>query len=149
MSYHLRLYNLNDKDALMGIFRSNMPHYFDPSELEPFRDFLADIKGTYFVCVENNKQIGAGGYYETEKGEARICWLMVDGSMHGKGIGRFMMQEFYNKIKQTGKSDRITLKTTQHTDKFYETLGYKTTQFEKDFWVKGLHLYFMEMKLNR
>ena len=147
MKYCLKTYNSNNKGAVIEIFRSNMPAYFDPSELAPFQKFLENIKGKYFVCELNDVVIGAGGYCEEEKGEARICWLMIHNSKHGNGAGRYMMQAFYDKIVEQKTFDRITLKTTQHTDKFYKTLGYETTYFEKDHWLKGMHLYFMEKVL--
>lgn len=147
MSLQLRVFRPEDKIRVIAIFRSNMPQFFDPSELEPFQQFLDDIKGDYFVCLKEDTIIGSGGFYETEEGEARICWLMIDHSSHSKGIGRFMMEEFRTKVISNGNSNRITLKTTQYTDKFYEKLGYHTTYFEEDFWVKGLHLYFMERSI--
>ena len=111
--------------------------------------FLESIIGQYFVCEIDEHLIGAGGYCEEGKGEARICWLMIHDSMHGKGAGSYMMQAFYDKVLEHKNFDRITLKTTQHSDKFYVTLGYETTHFEKDHWLKGMHLYFMEKDLKK
>ena len=133
-----------DEERLLEIFHSNVPKYFDVSEVAPFVEFLKKELTTYFVCLDKDHIVGAGGYMELELGEARICWIMVEAKLHGKGVGRFMMQEFAQKIRADKNYTRITLKTTQFTDKFYEKLGYKTTYFEKDFWIPGWHLYFME-----
>lgn len=145
--YRLEPFESKDEQILMELFISNMPDYFDPTEKPEFEKFLKDVKGKYWTCREENDYVGAGGYCEVEKGEARICWLMVQRQEHAKGVGRFMMERFKKLIEEEAYFNRITLKTTQHTDKFYEKLGYTTTRFEKDFWVKGLDLYFMELQL--
>lgn len=144
MNHELIRYSKEYREDLIEIFKSNMPKYFDPSELAPFEGFLDEIQGDYFVCKVEGKTLAGGGYARIGESEARICWLMVANELHGKGLGRFMMQQFYDLVIADGSFSRITLKTTQHTDKFYETLGYKTTLFEEDHWVKGMHLYFME-----
>ena len=133
-----------NKTRVMEIFESNVPKYFDAREKEPFNDFLDNIKGEYFIIRKDDLIVGAGGFCEESKGEARICWLMIDRESHFTGMGTLLMKEFEQRIEKRIEFERITLKTTQHTDKFYEKLGYKTQYTKNDFWFPGLHLYFME-----
>lgn len=143
------------KDRLMEVFDSNMPQYFDPTERQPFFDFLDDAKGFYkvsshyFVYLKDQKVIGAGGYLREKEGDARIIWLLVDQAMHGKGIGREMMAFFEAEIRRQKAYEMISLKTSQLTDVFYEKLGFKTLESADDHWGPGLHLRYMEKQLNK
>lgn len=147
MAYLLRPFE--DKDTLkaLAIFHSNLNDYFDPSEEKPFQQFLKNVRGKYFVCEQNATILGCGGYAHEREGDARICWLMVDRSMHTSGVGRFMMEAFQQKIKAEGSYRLISLQTSQHTDGFYEKLGYSTLYTKDNHWAPGMHLYYMEKQL--
>jgi len=102
---------------------------------------------SYFILKEKDVFLGAGGYWAETTSEARICWLMIHRDYHIKGFGAFMMKKFEDLIKEEEKYTKITLKTIQKTALFYQKLGYTTTYFEKDYWAKGLDLYFMEKSI--
>ena len=136
------------KLQVLEIFDSNVPDFFEVFERELFLDFLIKESENYFVLKEKAKIIGAGGYWPEAEAEARICWLMVHRNSHSRGFGAIMMNKFEELIIAERKYTKITLKTVQKTDQFYEKLGYTTTYFEKDHWAKGLDLYFMEKSIN-
>lgn len=140
----LERFGLPDKERVLEIFHSNTPNYYDLSEEAPFIEFLQRELPTYYTCKVGGKIISAGGFMKQEEGEARICWIMVDALYHGKGTGRFMLEQFEKQIRKDNQYQRITLKTTQFVNEFYKKLNYKTTYFEEDFWEKGWHLHFME-----
>jgi N-acetylglutamate synthase-like GNAT family acetyltransferase len=147
MAYRLRPFEDKDAPEAVSIFHSNLNDYFDPSEEAPFRHFLKNIRGKYFVCEQGNKVLGCGGYAHEQEGDARICWLMVDREVHASGVGRFMMDAFQQKIETEGVYHVISLQTSQHTDGFYEKLGYTTLYTKDDHWAPGMHLYYMEKQL--
>ena len=136
------------KQEVLEIFDSNVPEFFEPFEREPFEDFLSKELNSYFILSQSDETIGAGGYWKETESEARICWLMIHADYHTKGFGAFMMNSFEELIKTEKNYTKITLKTAQKTDMFYEKLGYTTTYFEKDHWAKGLHLYLMEKSIS-
>lgn len=143
------------KPRLMDIFDSNMPKYFDPTERQPFHDFLDDsnafykVESHYFVYLKNKEVLGAGGYLREKEGDARIIWLLVDQSMHSKGIGSEMMNFFEQEILKKKEYHMISLKTSQLTDVFYEKLGFVTLESADNHWGPGLHLRYMEKQLNK
>ncbi len=140
-------YNLSYKKETLNLFDSNVPEFFDPTEREPFVDFLSKKLDSYYIYQLNDKVVGAGGYWNENTHEARICWLMIDRHCHKEGIGKYMMNQLHHMIKKEGIYNLITLKTAQDAEGFYKKLGYETTYFEKDHWAEGLDLYFMEHPL--
>ncbi len=136
------------KAHLLRIFDSNVPDYFDHSERQHFENFLNKMNCPYFVYLDQNEVIGAGGFVREKEGDARIVWLMVDRNKHSSGVGRAMMEFFEERIKAQKTYEVISLMTSQHTDVFYEKMGYKTTKAEDDYWAKGMHLRYMEKRLN-
>ena len=140
-------YNSSYLNALLDLFDGNIPEYFDSTEKAPFKAFLEKEPANYFVLLNENKVVGAGGYaYESET-EGRIVWLLIDRNKHGKGFGKQLMNHFESEIKKNDAVNLISLMTSQLTDKFYEKLNYRTTRTENDYWVKGMHLYYMEKQL--
>ena len=136
------------KERLMEVFDSNAPGYFDPIERSQFEEFFAGFYGgDYFIYHEDDTIYGAGGFCTQNPGEARIVWVMVDEQKHGKGIGRTLMKYFEELIRARKEYQKVSLKTSQLTDVFYEKLGYKTLYTEKDHWGEGLDLVYMEMEL--
>jgi ribosomal protein S18 acetylase RimI-like enzyme len=133
---------------LLVIFEGNIPEYFDITEKPQFNNYLHNEPNNYFVSIDKGKVNGAGGFAFESPQEGRIVWLLVDRKIHGKGIGRELMEHFESEIKENQEVKLISLMTSQHTDKFYERLDYKTTRIENDYWAKGMHLYYMEKELN-
>ena len=148
MNIRFKAYHSDDEAKVLALFDSNQPDYFAPIERQPFIDFLrSSKKEVYEVMYEREQLIGAGGYCTQNPKEARIVWLMIHRSKHGKGLGKMMMQYFAQKIKKDAKFENISLMTSQLTDAFYAKLGFVTTREENDYWFKGMHLRYMEKKL--
>ena len=93
-------YSLTHREQVLNLFDSNVPEFFDPSERDPFVDFLKNKLESYYICLLNNEIVGAGGYWAENDHEARICWLMVHNTYHNNGIGRYMMNHFHEMIKK-------------------------------------------------
>ncbi|WMN11512.1 GNAT family N-acetyltransferase [Marivirga salinae] len=73
-----------------------------------------------------------------------ISWDIIKPSEHGKGIGRKLTQHRIQHIHTRPDIETIVVRTSQHTYKFYEKMGFKLLKVEKDYWAKGFDLYEME-----
>lgn len=135
-------------DSLLQAFDSNVPDYFDLTERPQFKSYIEEEPENYFVLKLNGELVGAGGFRLKSETEGRIVWLMVAAKYHGKSLGRELMEFLETEIMKNDKVDLISLMTSQLTDKFYEKLNYKTTRTEKDYWAKGMDLYYMEKEMN-
>lgn len=148
MNIHFKPYQSSDEAAVLAVFDSNQPDYFAPIERQPFLEFLSgDQKEVYEVMCLQDRLIGAGVYCTQSPKEARIVWFMVDRTFHGEGLGKKMLYRFMHNISLTNRYEKISLMTSQLTDAFYAKLGFVTTKSEDDYWFKGMHLRYMEKKI--
>lgn len=143
----IRPYTISDKSAVINLLRLNTPAFFAPAEELDFENYLESELEDYFVIIEKDKFIGCGGinYFPAEK-TARISWDMVDSTMHGKGIGKQLVEHRLQLLRKNPEIDLIVVRTSQHTFQFYEKMGFEIKQVEKDYWAEGFDLY--EMTLN-
>ena len=143
----IRPYILSDKSAVINLLRLNTPTFFAPAEERDFEQYLECELEDYFVVIEKDKIIGCGGinYFPSEK-LARISWDMVDSTMHGKGIGKQLVEHRLQLLRKNSEINLIVVRTSQHTFQFYGKMGFEIKQVEKDFWAEGFDLY--EMTLN-
>ena len=141
------------KNALLAIFKSNMPLYFAEEELPLFIAFLnKDVfVKNYAVVFQENSIVGCGGIalnqpteYTNEK-HVIMTWGMVDRKNHKVGFGKKLLEFRIQQAKVLFPGIKIALGTTQHTYGFFEKYGFKTVYFKKDHWSKGLDLYQMEL----
>jgi len=141
----IRPYIPIDKAAVLQLFDLNTPQYFDIAERARLVHYLDHETEDYFVVEENNEIIGAGGItYEPQAKVAVISWDIIKPTEHGKGIGRKLTQHRIQHINTKDEIDLIIVRTSQHTYKFYEKMGFKLLKVEKDYWAKGFDLYEME-----
>ncbi|CAL2102700.1 N-acetylglutamate synthase-like GNAT family acetyltransferase [Tenacibaculum sp. 190130A14a] len=140
----IRAFTKEDKESLLKLLDLNTPQYFDSSEKEDFIDYLENQTEDYFVVIEQNQIIGCGGinYFNNQK-EARISWDMIHPEFHGKGVGKKLMNHRLHVINNHKNIDHIVVRTSQFVHLFYEKMGFKLQRIEKDFWAKGIDMYFM------
>lgn len=150
-----KLYSEEYKQALIDIFKSNMPLYFADVELPLFEQFLdrdATKKGLYTILFYNDKPVACGGIalnqptLYTKEPHVIMTWGMVNNNNHKKGFGKTLLLHRIEQAKQLYPGIKIALGTTQYTYLFFEKYGFKTVFFEKDHWAPGLDLYQMELK---
>lgn len=142
------------KLALIEIFKSNIPLYFAPEELELFKVFLdrdASLRGPYNIVFDKDEIVGCGGIAlnqptkYTNEPHVIMTWGMVANAKHKNGYGKLLLQHRIQQAKVLYPEIKIALGTTQHTYQFFEKYGFKTVAYEKDHWAKGLDLYQMEL----
>lgn len=154
----IRLYKAADRDACIAIFNSNVPLYFDATEIRGLHHWLnAKDRGelayktnkqeVYYVLEENGVVVGCAGYYIPEsEARANMVWGMVQRNEHKKGFGSILLEYRIQQIKNTEPGLRITLDTSQHCNTFFEKFGFQTTKITPDGYGQGLHRYDMIMK---
>ncbi len=146
----IRPYIPSDQAAVLELFDANTPLYFDKTERKGLIDYLENEREDYFVVEEDEKLMGAGGInYELQTKTAVISWDIIKPSEHGKGIGRKLTEHRIQHINTKQEIDKIVVRTSQHTYKFYEKMGFKLLKVEKDYWADGFDLYYMEQANER
>lgn len=149
LTIEARLYEPSDYETCLGLFRSNVPAYFAPSEEGDYREFLDELFGEYFLFeAEENGALACGGIYVDERERwVGIIWTIVRNDLLGKGIGRGLMEHLLERIGPTAREYPIYVDTSQHTRAFFEKLGFKVYEEWPDGYAPGLHRY--DMRLDR
>lgn len=141
----IRPYISSDKAAVLQLFDLNTPQYFNKTERAGLVHYLDNETEDYFVVEEQDEIVGAGGInYEPQAKSAVISWDIIKPSQQGKGIGRKLTQHRIQHINTKPDIEKIIVRTSQHTDKFYKKMGFKLLKVEKDYWAEGFDLYWME-----
>ena len=128
-----------DLEACLQLFDSNVPDYFHVGERAEFRAFLGDLPGPYLVFRDaGGEAVACGGWAVGENGVADLCWGMVRRDLHGRGWGRRLTLARLNGIESTPGVRAVELRTSQHTEGFYEALGFRTVETRPDGFGPGL-----------
>jgi ribosomal protein S18 acetylase RimI-like enzyme len=136
----IRAYRNEDLEAVVAIFRSNIPKYFTPAEEAGLYEFLDGYSEDYYVVEVGGEVVGAGGIAlnELESPTVSLCWGMVHRDHLGTGLGR-NLTEFRIKYAREKYGDvPLTIGTSQHTQGFYEKFGFRLTEYEKDGYGPGI-----------
>ena len=129
----------SDLEACLALFDSNVPDYFHVDERPEFRAFLEDLPGPYLVLRNADGEVVAcGGWAVGENGAADLCWGMVRRDLHGRGWGRRLTRARLNGIEAAPGIRAVELRTSQHTDGFYEAFGFRTVDTRPDGFGPGL-----------
>ena len=123
----MRKFINGDLEAVVAIFRSNIPKYFSPAEEAGLRDFLANCSD-YYVAEKDAVIIAAGGIAKNSDDTVSLCWGMVRNDLIGTGVGK-KLTEFRIALSSKKFGDLpLTICTSQHTKGFYESLGFRVTE---------------------
>jgi [ribosomal protein S18]-alanine N-acetyltransferase len=141
-------YTIENLKDVVRIFKSNVPTYFLPQELKDFIGFLEkDFIEEYYVVELNEKIIGCGGIAPNTDGTVCFTWGMIEDQYHKKGFGKLLLEYRLNKCREIYADRTVKLRTTQHTNAFFEKYNFKTVKVEKDFWADGFDLYEMILSI--
>lgn len=150
----IRPYTSADREACLQLFRSNMPKFFDPTELPLFERFLSaqelGVSGKtehrnehYFVLLDGETIVGCGGIALKDNNTVCMAWGMVDNSLHKKGYGARLLEYRIAKSRELYPTAKIGLDTTQHSEGFFARFGFKTWKVTADFYASGMDRYDM------
>lgn len=142
----IRPYRTEDKISLIEIFKRNIPQYFDPTELKGFEEYIDQFGDTYLTVEENGLIIGGTGYQiSNEKTVGSITWIFFLPDKTGKGIGKKAVEHCLTILKSNPNIQTVTVRTSQLVYPFFEKLGFRLINIEKDYWAPGLDLCLMSM----
>lgn len=136
-STQIRPYAAADQEACLAIFRSNLPRYFDPSELPEFEAFLDKPSGEYFVVALGAPLVACGGCYVRD-GVGRLSWGMVAREHHGSALGTQLLVWRMDRLFLRPEIDEIAIDTSQHTAGFFARHGFRTSQHVIDGFGAGI-----------
>jgi len=137
----LRPYQSEDLDSVVDIFRSNIPKYFGPDEEPGLRNFLTDERlGDYYVADIDGETIGAGGIALNEDNTVSLCWGMLRSDYLNKGLGRELTEFRIHKAREKFGSLPLVISTSQHTQGFYEKLGFRLVSHQPDGFGPGIDI---------
>ncbi|WP_083490730.1 GNAT family N-acetyltransferase [Stenotrophomonas humi] len=144
----LRAYQPADAAGCLSVFDSNVPGYFASGERIDFQRFLDDqaMQCAYQVIEEHGRILACGGLSVNATGIAGFCWGMVLRSHHRQGLGRQLANARLQQALQHPDIKHIALSTSQHTQAFYERLGFAVTRIVPDGHGPGLDA--VEMRLS-
>lgn len=142
----IRPYQTNDKEQVLEILRLNTPKYFAFEEEQELEKYLEVLLEDYFVFEENGEVVGSGGInYFYDQQNARISWDLIHPDFQEKGIGTQLLRFRIKHIRKKQSIKQIVVRTSQLVFKFYEKAGFQLERIEKDFWAKGIDMYYMTL----
>lgn len=138
----LRRYSPKDLDAVVAIFRSNIPKYFTPEEEPGLYEFLDGYAEDYYVIEIDGEVVGSGGvaWNDLENPTVSLCWGMVRKDHLGTGLGKKLTEFRINYAREKYGDVPLTIGTSQHTQGFYEQYGFRLTEYEKDGYGPGIDM---------
>lgn len=141
----IRTYEVKDRNKVIELLQLNIPTYFDPSELEDFKNYLDKELEQYFVLEFHDQLIACGGInFVKEERKAVISWDVVHPEFQGKGFGKKLLEHRIKILQNHPEVDKITVRTSQYTYLFYQKCGFQLLEIVKDYWAKGYDLYCMK-----
>ena len=138
---NLRPYEPRDLDAVVAIFRSNIPKYLGHEEEPGLHEFLqSDHVNDYYVIEVNGEVVGAGGiaFNDLESPTVSLCWGMVRADFLGKGLGKELTRFRIDLAQEKYPGLPLTIGTSQHTRRFYEKLGFRMVEHRPDGFGPGI-----------
>lgn len=146
---HIIKYTPVFRERCIEIFKSNLPKFFAPEELQLFEAFLDHHTEDHYYVIEDGGQVLCCGgiFLEKETDEAGLSWGMVHAEYHLKGIGKLLTQYRIDLLKKLYPTKIYKVETSQHTAKFYEKNGFKTVGIVPDGFGKGIDKHIMKMAL--
>ena len=90
---------------------------------------------------------GSGGInFSEDKKTGVISWDMIHPFYHGKGFGSILLKHRLKLLQTTPLVEKIKVRTSQHTFRFYEKSGFRILNTVPDYWAKGFDLVEMEYR---
>ncbi len=143
----VRVYNHTDLSAVLELFEKNCPEYFDISEMEELQKYLEAHEKTYYLFEENNKILGACGYYFEANHRGRISWIFTDPENQKKGMGRQLVLHCIKEM-EAKQIKNISVWTSDRAYLFFEKLGFTVERIEPGYWAGRFDLYLMALRKN-
>jgi N-acetylglutamate synthase-like GNAT family acetyltransferase len=144
----IRPYRPSDQQILVEILKLNVPTYFDQKEIAEFEEYLNEHGTTYLTLEHQDKIVGGAGYLLTDNNTiGHVRWIFFHPNSAGHGFGGEAMEHCLAKFRSVATVRKLIVTTSQLAYRFFEKFGLVLIKTEKDYWGKGLDLYWMEMEV--
>ncbi len=144
----MRPYRADDLEAVVAILRSNIPKYFSPHEEGGLSDFLANDLEDYYVAEIDGDIVAAGGIAKNDDDTVSLCWGMVRNDLIGTGLGKKLTEFRIARAKEKFGDQPLVTSTSQHTEGFYEKLGFRTIEHIIDGFGPGIDICKMRLDVS-
>lgn len=140
--YQIRWAGVSDWTPAMNMiwktFMKFEGNVYSKEGIENFLDFITDkdlfhsfVQGKYLmkVALDGDKIIGAASV----RSGNFLSLLFVDESYHKQGVGRALMEEVFQFLKEEAGEKEIIVKSAPYAVRFYEKLGFQATGQEEHY----------------
>lgn len=130
-----------DLNAVVAIFRSNIPKYFGPGEEQGLHDFLRDTRAEdYYVVEVDGEIVGSGGIALNDDKTVSLCWGMIRRDHLGTGLGKELTRFRIDLSAEKYRGMAMVISTSQHTEGFYKKFGFRTVEHTPDGFGPGIDI---------
>ncbi|MGB3511095.1 MAG: GNAT family N-acetyltransferase [Microcoleaceae cyanobacterium] len=137
-NFLIRDWQPNDRQRAANIISSVLTEYglkWEPlgadQDVLKVEEFYQKVGGEFWVLEQQEKMLGTAAYYPIKRSnnavEIRKMYLLPE--VRGKGLGKFLLKELENRIKECNFTE-IWVETAtvlQEAVKLYESNGYQLT----------------------
>ena len=137
MNMIFRRFSSDDRQACCALFDANCPDFFLPNERADYVAFLDAAPEFYEVCVDGANIVGAFGLAIDDDTRGTLCWIMIDPSVQGKGIGKSIMA----RILAAGRDQRLSvirIAASHKSAPFFANFGAEAMVTTRDGWGPGM-----------
>ena len=140
--YQIRWAGVSDWTPAMNMiwktFMKFEGNVYSKEGIENFLDFITDkdlfhsfVQGKYLmkVALDGDKIIGAASV----RSGNFLSLLFVDENYHKQGVGRALMEEVFQFLKEEAGEKEIIVKSAPYAVRFYEKLGFQATGQEEHY----------------
>ncbi len=118
-----------------------------PEELRKY--LIEDHSSTNFLINdEHGDHAGYFSFYDKDAKTSELLNIGVLKDFQGKGFAQQMMQDYFDKNKDKELFILVTKPNNAQAIRFYEKLGYKITEFKKDYYGEGEDRVLLEKRNN-
>ena len=141
----IRPFQLELLPQLKAIFLENTPEYFAPEEWTDLHQYLEEHSASYFVLMQKDELIGAGGYRLLDESSAQFHWNFLALAHQKKRLGSRLLEFCIKEVQQIEGIETLEVRTSQHAEGFYHKFGFEVIRREENYWAQDLHLVQMSL----
>lgn len=143
---------LEDHEILTDITKKSKAYWgYSDEQIEIWSELLIitknyiEINHVYKLIIED-KTVGYYSYFYLNEKEVKLDNLFVLPNYIGTGLGKLLMNNFLNRIKNS-EIEKIILDSEPNAEKFYDYFGFKKVgQIETS--IKNRYLPIMELRVS-
>ena len=143
----LRPYVAGDRERCLALYDTTAERYFSEGDREELAEFLDSGLAEYFVVESESGEIIACGGYGMRGPRAVLTWGIVRADQHGRGVGRYLLDERVGRIRSIPGVEAVEMNTSSETVGFFTKAGFQVTRHAKDGYRPGLDRYDLELRL--